>query len=69
MLVEMGEQTRFLDFCWENTKKWQFSKEEGGGGGGRGGGGGGWGGGGGKPNLGILENNYSIELRKGIEKP
>ena len=33
MLVEMGEQTRFLDFCWENTKKWQFSKEEGGGGG------------------------------------
>ena len=36
MLVEMGEQTRFLDFYWENTKKWQFSKEggvEGGGGG------------------------------------
>lgn len=32
MLVEMGEQTRFLDFCRENTKKWQFSKEEGGGG-------------------------------------
>ena len=26
----MGEQTRFLDFCWENTKKWQFSKEGGG---------------------------------------
>ena len=56
----MGEQTRFLDFCWENTKKWQFSKEEGGGG---------RNGEGGKPNLGILENNYSIELRKGIEKP
>ena len=36
MLVEMGEQTRFLDFYWENTKKWQFSKE-GGGGRGRGG--------------------------------
>ena len=60
MLVEMGEQTRFLDFCWENTKKWQFSKEEGGGG---------RNGEEGKPNLGILENNYSIELRKGIEKP
>ena len=27
MFVEMGEQTRFLDSCWENTKKWQFSKE------------------------------------------
>ena len=29
MLFEMWEQTRFLDFWWENTEEGKFSKERG----------------------------------------